>query len=236
MKISNVSGSRHICLVLFLVIFLSGCAAVSQLTGIGSEKIIPEATPANYAERKETHGIVLLDVKWDRRWNCSGYENAQLRVIGFDRMPLQERSDDVPADAMLSNSAGVLSGRAAAFQSYALLLEPGEYALGGFLIRVAVSVSDIRYIPVGRSVLLRDGKASGGTFTVAAGEAVYIGNFFLDCSTQVPILWRYYTEKDDWPSHLQEYRTKYPFLVLDHVHYRLFDTEKFGRPYQIDLP
>jgi len=83
-------------------------------------------------------------------------------------------------------------------------------------------------------VLFRNDIAHGGTFTVAAGETVYIGNFFVDCTLNMPILWRYYTEQTHWPSHLRDYKAKYPFLDLTDIDYRLFDTDVYGRPKMAD--
>jgi len=213
-------------------LLLSACSSMSALTGIGAEQVVPEVTAASYAEHKTTRGVVLVDASWDRRWGCSGFENVQLRVVGFDRMPLRERGDDEPADVLLAYNSSMLLASARGFQQYALLLEPGDYALSGFLLRAAASVSDIRYFPTPRSRLLHDGKPNGGSFTVAAGEVVYIGNFWLDCTLEQPVLWRYYSDEETWPLHQREYQAKYPFLDLSDIHYRLFDTEQFGMPWR----
>jgi len=230
MNLPLPSIKRRLCLGLFASLLLSACTSLSPLKGSDTRSIVPEVNARRYVEHQSTHGVVLLDAKWDRRWKCSGFENARLSAFGFDRLPLSKRSADEPADAMLAHRPSLLSDRAQGFQPYALLLEPGEYALSGFLIRVAVSTKDIRYIQTERAELLRDGFPRGGTFKVAAGETVYIGNFFLDCALSRPILWRYYTEKAQWLEHLNEYKTKYPFLDLSDVRYRLFDTEVFGSP------
>jgi len=219
---------------LLTCLLLPACSTLSEFTGVGAEEIRPEATAKQYAAHKTTHGVVLLDVKWNRYWRCAGFENAQLRGLGFDRLPVQKRANDAPSDVLLAFHSSMLSASKRRFQPYALLLEPGEYALSGFTIRVARSTSDIGYLSAKRSVLLEEGEAKGGTFSVAAGEAVYIGNFFLDCMLKTPVLWRYYTEQENWPSHQQEYKAKYPFLDLDTINYRLFDTEEFGRPYQLE--
>src|SRR5256885_11397217 len=47
-----------------------------------AERITGEAVTA----AQKSKGVVLLAVRWDRRWKCAGFENAQLRVIGFDKL------------------------------------------------------------------------------------------------------------------------------------------------------
>jgi hypothetical protein len=190
-----------------------------------------ELTAASYANGRNTKGIVLLDVNWGRRWSCGGYENAELRGLSFDRMPPLKSSDDVAADLTLQEPASLTSRPI--FISYALLVEPGEYALSGFNIKVARSVSDVGYWVAKRSDLLKDGKILGGNFKVGEGETVYIGNFFLDCH-QRPQPWRYYTEgADNFKLHLAQYKKKYPFLDTGRVKYRLFETSSLGRSYEL---
>jgi len=117
--------------------------------------------------------------------------------------------------------------------NYAVLVEPGEYALSGFIIKVASSRSNIDNWIAKRSELFKDGKALGGSFRVSARETVYIGNFFLDCDP-APQLWRYYTGgADHFKSHLAEFKEKYPFLSTDGVRYRLFETSTLGQIYEL---
>jgi len=232
--LSSIKKKLGLWISLSACLLLSACTTLSELSGVGAEDITHEVTAKRYAEHKTTHGIVLLDAKWDRLWRCRPFDNAQLRGFGFDRQPSQNRANDDAPDVLLAYNSSMLFASKRPFQSYALLLEPGDYALSGFTIRVARSISDISYLSAKRSILLEDGEAKGGTFTVAAGEVVYIGNFFLDCTLNTPVLWRYYTEQENWPSHQQEYKAKYPFLDLEHIHYRLFDTEEFGKPYQLE--
>lgn len=190
-----------------------------------------ELTATSYENDRSRKGIVLLDVNWGRRWNCGGYENAELRALSFDRIPPLKSNDDMPADLALQKPANLISKPV--FNSYALLVEPGEYALSGFRIKFARSVSDVGYWVAKRSDLLKDGEMLGGSFKVGLGETVYIGNFFLDCHQQ-PQLWRYYTEgEDNFTEHLSEYKKKYPFLNTDYVKYRLFDTSSLGHSYEL---
>src|SRR5262245_58258557 len=76
----------------------------------------------------ETHGVVVMGVEWGRRWNFCGFENVQLRTFAFDRAPVQKRRDDEAADLVLKPPPSLLAGPGTA-DEYALLVEPGEYAL-----------------------------------------------------------------------------------------------------------
>lgn len=205
---------------------IGGAATIQDAVGASSE-----ATAKSFEAGRATKGVVLLDVNWGRRWDCGGFQNAELRALAFDRLPMSKTSDDERADLTLEQGPSLLTKPK--FISYAVMVEPGEYALTGIDIKVATSVSDVNHRVTARSHLWKDGKALGGTFKVAAGETVYIGNFFLDCY-QEPSLWRYYTEgKDNFKGHLKEYQRAYRFLDIDAVVYRLFDTTLLGKPYQL---
>jgi hypothetical protein len=189
-----------------------------------------EVTSDSYASRG-SKGVVLLDANWGRRWKCGGFENAELRSLSFDRIPSTKSSDDAPPDLTLEQPSSLFARPI--FINYALLIEPGKYVLSGFKIKVARSVSDVGYWIAKRSDLTKEGTAQGGTFTIDAGETVYIGNFYLDCF-QYPQPWRYYTEGvENFAKHLAQYKEKYPFLNLDRVAYRLFETTKLGEPYSL---
>jgi hypothetical protein len=191
----------------------------------------PEVTADSYANRG-AKGVVLLDANWGRRWNCAGYENAELRSLSFDRIPPLKTSDETAPDLSLEQPSSLLARPT--FINYALLVEPGKYLMSGFKIKMARSVSDVAYWIAKRSDLIKDGDAQAGAFVINAGETVYIGNFYLDCY-QYPQPWRYYTEgSDNFKKHLAQYKEKYPFLDLDHVTYRLFETTKLGEPYSLD--
>jgi hypothetical protein len=186
-------------------------------------------TADEYAKDRSSMGVVLLGASWERTWNCGGYENAELRSIGFDLLPTQHIGDQQPPDLIINGSA---SGQG--FMNYAFPVKPGKYALSYVQIKVAKSVSDVGYLKTARSVLLEGGNSKGGTFDVAAGEVVYIGHFGLDCA-HAPILWRYYTEdRKDFGEFYESYRLHYPYLDLNNVQYRLFKTKEFG--YDFNLP
>lgn len=221
----NVRWSLGLLLAAFVPL-IGWSAALQDASGASLE-----ATAKTFKESRAAKGLVLLDVNWGRRWGCGGYENAELRGLSFDRLPLNKSSDDVPADLQLEQGPSL--SRRPVFESYALLIEPGEYVLTGVEIKLARSASDVSIASARRSALWKDEKALGGTFKVAAGETVYIGNFFLDCY-QEPQLWRYFTEgQDGWKAHLKQYKRAYRFLNTDAVIYRLFETTSMGKPYEL---
>jgi hypothetical protein len=221
-----VTIRSSLALMLGLFVSLAGWgASIIDATGASSE-----ATEKSFARDGVAKGVVLLDVNWGRRWGCGSYENAELRGLAFDRLPSKRTAEDEAADLTLVQGASLLTKPT--FISYAAIVDPGQYALSGFDIKIARSASDISHWVAKRSELLKDGKALGGAFKVAAGETVYIGNFFLDCH-QGPQLWRYYTEGTAaFRQHLQQYKREYPFLDVDAVIYRLFETTTLGTPYE----
>ena len=178
----------------------------------------------------QSKGLILLAVRWDRRWNCAGFENAQLRVIAFDKLPTT-KADDVAPDILLDDAPLIMTKPV--FENYAFQVEPGEYGLSRLEINVAKSGSDVGFFRVPRSKFLNDGKSLGGTFTVAAGEAVYFGHFYLDCYRQ-PILWRYYAEgREGFNGYLASLEKIYPALEVNKVVFRLFQTKEFGEDYKL---
>lgn len=196
----------------------------------------PVATEANrksYTQEKQLKGVVVLSVNWGRKWGCGEFENAELREIAFDHLGSIKTKPDVSGDLVLKGPLRIRSKQS--FNNYVFLVEPGEYALSGYSIKVAQSVSKISFINSNRSELIVEGKARGGSFRVGADEVIYIGHFYLDCAGKHPILWRYYA--DDWASfrnNMIEVKKEYPFIETENIQYRLFQTEIFGRPH--DLP
>jgi hypothetical protein len=219
--------NRLIPVIPFLLLVAS-CASVRVQENIGAST---EATAESYAKNQSLMGTVLLDARWARHWNCGKYENAQLVSFAFDQMPLANRPDDEKQDLVVGTTS--MLAVEPKFVSYALLVTPGEYALSSFKIKVASSVHDVGYWVAKRSDLIRNGKPHAGSFKVAAGETVYIGNFALDCF-QNPSLWRYYSEsKEDFQKQLGDYKAKYPFIDLSGVKYRLFETDVIGRAHEL---
>ncbi|MNR79228.1 hypothetical protein D3C72_99350 [compost metagenome] len=209
------------------IFLLTSCAMIGLDIKVG---LSHEATAQAYATHRATMGTVLLDARWGRYWKCGTYENAQLVSFGFDRMPLGATAKTGAPDVVVGTPSQMMAKPQ--FLAIALLVPPGEYALSNAKIKVAESVSKVAYFEAGRSRLLRDGKSLGGSFKVAAGETVYIGNFGLDC-LQDPILWRYYTKAEHFQEYLAGYKEAYPFLDISSVQYRLFETTTLGLPYEL---
>ena len=159
---------------------------------------------------------MLLEANWGRRWDCAGLDNAQLQSLTFAQRangPALELK--TPSRLFVDNS----------FKPYALIVKPGEYFLVGFDIKIAKSSTEVGHL-VGEEL-------DGGSFTVAAGEFVYIGHFGLDCTAQ-PMLWRYYIEgKDEFERYAAGFRERFPFVGDTPVQFRLFDTTLFGSEYSL---
>lgn len=205
-----------------------------QMLWIGAATAQPVAerlSDARYGELQKSRGVVLLAVRWDRMWKCGNFENAQLRLIGFDKWPTQKHGDDEKPDILLDDAPLVMTRPT--FDNYAFIVEPGEYALSGVLIKAARSVSDIQYSALGRTILFKNGKPEGGTFDVKAGEAVYIGHFYLDCMTG-PMLWRYYADgREAFDGFVAKAKKTFPVLRESAIEFRLFKTSAFGQDYQL---
>jgi hypothetical protein len=193
-----------------------------------------EVTDDTYRLHKDTHGVVVVSVEWGRRWNFCGFENVQMRTFAFDRVPVQKRSDKDAADLVLDPPPSLLAGPGTTGH-HALLVEPGEYALTYTELKLARSVNKVDSYSIGRKRLIADGTSRAGSFTIAAGETVYIGHFSTECIDGEPRIWRYYIEGR---AAFKEYlttrvTTKYPFLDADSVQYRLFKTSEIGNDYEL---
>jgi hypothetical protein len=212
---------KGLALVTALLVLVSGCMS----SGVSRPK--QEVSAESYG-KDTTKGLVVVSALWGRAWKCATFENGQLRAFGFDRLPSQTTADNATADLVIEDSPYHAEGPAA---NYVLALDPGEYGLATFAIKVASSVADVKTANVGRSRLFEGGKPIGGTFTVNAGELVYIGHFGLDCSKE-PTIWRYYTEgRDGFDHYKQVIKKQYPFLDVTNMQFRLFKTTHLGRDY-----
>ncbi|HXC41439.1 MAG TPA: tetratricopeptide repeat protein, partial [Burkholderiales bacterium] len=179
-----------------------------------------------YSRLKEKTGVVLLAINWNRRWNCGGFQNAQLQSIAFDRMAAAARADDAPPDLRIADAPLIMT--TPGFDNYAFVVDPGSYVLSGFEVKAAMSMVDVRRGGAGRSRLIKDGKALGGSFEVQAREAVYIGHFFLDCYQQ-PMLWRFYSDgQEEFRKYLDSIKSKFPALDMQSIQYRPMTTVQFG--------
>lgn len=180
-------------------------------------------TRGNYEEYKNEKGVILYGVNWTRKWGCAGLDNAQLHNLTFSL--IDSLSGNLGGeDIVLNNPAKMLARNVS--ESYAIIVEPGEYALTGFDIKVAKSQSDVSHIKARNKDLFENGRPIGGTFKVNAGEIVYIGDFGLDCAGAEPIPWRYYIQKGDFDSYVGGFKEKYKFVGDKEVIYRLFQKNK----------
>lgn len=196
-----------------------------------NSKVAEPITSDAYKQFGASKGVVLFAVRWDRKWSCGEFENAQLRVIGFDKLPSQRANDDEAPDILLDDAPLIMTKPV--FENYALLVEPGDYGLSSLHIKVARSVSDVGVFKIPRSTFLKDGRSLGGTFKVGPGEIVYIGHFYLDCYKQ-PTLWRFYSEdRDAFDRYLASVKKEHPELDVTKAQFRLFQTTEFGYDYQL---
>lgn len=203
--------------------------AISPLTVLGAE----EATAASFSASKQSKGLVLFDVYWSRVWKCGRYENAQLRALVFERGPLNDAPAASPSVTSLSLENPSRLAPPKHFVPYAFLVEPGEYHLTAFEVGFSQSMSKVGAIKPSRAEIVSAGRSKLGSFKVAAGEVVYVGNWGVDCY-RAPIPWRFYTQgKADFAEHLEQYKAKYPFVDTASVIYRLFETTELGEGYEL---
>lgn len=180
---------------------------------------------------KSTLGVVIIQMNWGRVWKCGQYENAQLQALGFTRIPV-DAVESVSLDLKTPSKLFVENK----FLPYAYVVQPGEYVLTSFDVKVARSRAHVAHIAGAKDSLVKDGKAIGGTFTVDPGEIVYVGHFGLDCGAE-PFLWRYHLDgREEFEKYVEGFRQEYPFVKQVPVRFRLFSTQLLGRPYQLQDP
>lgn len=176
-------------------------------------------------------GVLVIQVNWGRTWKCGQFENAQLQALTFTKSPLDAPESvslalETPSKLFVDNK----------FLPYAFVIQPGEYVLTAFDVKVARSVTDVAHINGSKDNLIKDGKPVGGTFTVNPGEIVYVGHFGLDCGAE-PFLWRSYIDgRGDFEKYIGGFREKFPFVRQVPAQYRLFSTRLFGNPFALKDP
>lgn len=195
--------------------------------------LVVAAEPVNLSADtyKSNLGVLMIQVNWGRTWKCGQFENAQLQALTFTKSPVDTPKPvsldlETPSKLLVDNK----------FLPYAFIIQPGEYVLTGFDVKVARSVSDVAHIKGSKDNLIKDGKPVGGTFTVNPGEIVYVGHFGLDCGAE-PFLWRNYIDgRGDFERYVDGFREKFPFVKHVPVQFRLFSTQLFGNPYTLKDP
>lgn len=180
---------------------------------------------------KSDLGIIIVQINWGRTWKCGHYENAQLQALTFTKSPVDSKEPvllelETPSKLFVDNK----------FVPYVFLIQPGEYILTAFDVKVASSRSDVGHFTGSKDSLIKDGKPVGGSFTVNPGEIVYIGHFGLDCGAE-PFLWRYYIDgRQEFEKYIAGFRRKYPFVKDVPVQFRIFSTLLLGNPYSLQDP
>ena len=221
-----MSSKKYILIAISIV--LSACAGVTNPIKFDESDIVTEDS---YLGNKTTNGIVLMDVNWGRWWGCGSHENAQLISLAFDKLPMSPINNEAEPTLVMHSPSRLMVDPV--FINYAYSLEPGEYAISAFSIKVVDSRSKVGFLTSLREELYSGDRPVGGTFTVKPGEAVFIGNFYLDCAYG-PTLWRYHSDgKEAFDAQVKEYVKRYPFLELGNVKFRLFKTSKFGNDYEL---
>ena len=209
------------------VVFLVGCALIPAF----ADAHAAELKNRDYSRLSDDMGVVLLDVNWGRQWNCAGNENAQLVSLRFENISQKPGEHDKYTEISLKTPSRLSVNPV--FLNYGFLVEPGTYVFTEWSVKVSKSVNDIVFTRASREALVEGDVYHGGSFTLEAGEAIYIGNFFLDCY-QSPIPWRYYSEgKDSFDRHTEEYKDKFKFLQGTEIEFRLLETENFGSSYEL---
>ena len=176
-------------------------------------------------------GVIIIGVNWGRAWKCGQFENAQLQALTFTKSPADAAGPvsldlETPSQLFVDNK----------YLPYAYVIQPGEYVLTAFDVKIARSKTDIAHIKGSKDNLIKDGKPVGGTFTVNPGEIIYVGHFGLDCGAE-PFLWRSYLEsREDFEGYVGGFREKFPFVKQVPVQYRLFSTQLFGRLFSLKDP
>lgn len=200
---------------------------------VASPSLVMAAEPVELREStyKTDLGVIIVQVNWGRTWNCGEFENAQLQELTFTKSPI-DNPNEISLDLKTHSKLFVEDE----FLPYAYVVQPGEYQLTAFDVKVARSTTNTMHINGTKDNLIKEGKSVGGAFTVNPGEIVYIGHFGLDCGAE-PFLWRYYIDgRLEFESYIEGFRKKYPFIKNVPAQFRLFSTQVFGGPYALDDP
>ena len=195
--------------------------------------LVAAAEPVSLSDStyKADLGVVIIQVNWGRSWKCGQFENAQLQALTFTKSPI-DTPESISLELVTPSKLFVDNK----FLPYAFVIQPGEYVLTTFDVKVARSVSDVAHINGSKDNLIKEGKPIGGTFTVNPGEVVYVGHFGLDCGAE-PFLWRTYIDgREDFERYIGGFRAKFPFAKQVPAQFRLFSTQLFGRPFALKDP
>jgi hypothetical protein len=202
--------------------------AMTVLLALPSLVVAAEPVSLSDETYKPDLGVIIIQINWGRSWKCGQYENAQLQSLTFTKSPI-----DSPEQASLALETPSKLFVDNKFLPYAYVVQPGEYVLTGFDVKIARSVSNVAHIIGSKDNLIKDGKPLGGTFNVNPSEIVYIGHFGLDCGAE-PFLWRNYIDgREEFEKYVEGFRKKYPFAKNVPVQFRLFSTQLLGNPFSL---
>ncbi len=115
--------------------FLAAVILILPATNVFAGSIEP--TKDNYEKSKSEKAVVLYAVNWGRKWSCAKFDNPNLQNLTFSRLdPVTHlpTGEPIVLDTPEKFSAQDIS------VPYAILVDPGEYALSGFDIKLAKSV------------------------------------------------------------------------------------------------
>jgi hypothetical protein len=206
---------------------------LSILAQAAHAEIPAKLSEKTFRQAREHQGFIILEVNWGRRWNCGEYENVQLQRLTFSRFEDGIVMTDRPSLDLKTPSKLFVKDE---FTPYALVVEPGTWALTGFDMITAGPGLDVGHIIGNVDNLIVQGEPVGGSFTIAADEIIYLGHFSRDCD-QGPIPWRYYlTDREEFVRYVARFREWYPFATGTAVEYRLFVTENLGRQFALEDP
>lgn len=211
-----------------ILIFIASTIMLFAASSVAANADLVELNKKRYEAGGKDNAVLLLHVNWGRQWKCAGLENAQLQALEFS--PTSQNGGRSSEKSLLLEIPSKLFVKDT-FVPLALLIEPGEYALSAFDVKVAHSSTKVGHLKAGESQLFKEGKPIGGTFSVQAGEIVYIGHFGLDCAKE-PIPWRFYIEgKSEFEAYAKGFHDEFPFTKSVPVQFRLFSTTMFGQEY-----
>ena len=180
---------------------------------------------ANYRQFRNSRGTIILAVNWGRRWPCAKFDNGQLYEIDFGLDEGNGKPTDVDIKLETPSHLFVTDE----FSIYGLMVDPGKYDIAGVRFKVAKSGHVWKAGLTAVQLRSKFPEDQGGSFTVAAGEAIYIGHFALDCNGKDPVPWRYYSNsRAYYDQFLSAVRARHAYLKSTEVEPRLFKTHVFG--------
>lgn len=106
---------------------------------------------------KPEQGVLIIQLNWGRVWKCGQFENAQLQALTFRKSP-----PDAPAPVSLELQTPSKLFVHNKFLPHAFVIQPGEYVLTAFDVKVARSVRDVAHIKASEANLIKEGKPVGG--------------------------------------------------------------------------